>query len=105
MKQGLVYIVSCGDCQSQTRIEVLLQTAVIHPGRLFCPCCGSERATRQYKTMDDDTEYFYGLARTLGLQQTIDGANAAKQIYDAWDHEEYHKFMDFFDALKAGTLK
>lgn len=82
-----------------TRVEVLGQAASTKRATLHCPCCGAIDTSRQYKTGDNETEYFYYLAEAIGLIPTAQSAALTKAIYQTWDTIKYPRFLDYVAAI------
>lgn len=49
--------------------------------------------------MDSDLDYWYTLARNLGLPYNHEGATLVKEIFDEWPRDEYKSFRDYFEAI------
>lgn len=93
------YEVACSGCLNVYRCESIA-FPLAGPLPRHCPYCGGG-AEHLRITHDSQKDYWYILAESLGLPYNIEGAQAAAEIFDTWDTEEYRTLKEYVDALRA----
>lgn len=93
-----IYLQCREACGATTRVEKLGPVTQI-TNSFHCPVCG---APARYSA-NQDMDYWYVLATSIGLPETQEGVAIVKAIYAEWDTNEYSKFKDYVEAIKSGS--
>ena len=91
------YLLTCTNCANHFRMQCIRFPLAGLPK--YCPYCGTAN-TIEVSLYGEKGDYWYIIAKALGIPETPEGADLVENLYELWDASTYNKFVDFVKFMR-----